>query len=251
VQTHDTCLQGAQPLQPYLQRIEAMETYDDFWAIMAQFQFWDVPAFFDWWVGADNLKPELMNFYLGTGGLILPDQSYYTDDSDEMQSHREAYREFIVTQLTLAGRTEEEANSDADKCIEIETELAVYQKLEPYVSLKQSFIHISQRELIAQYPNLNFTVLFHKMGIDDLGTHRKNIIVKAPGFYEKLSGFFAKRSAKSLIPYMRWHLVYNLSPLLSQVTFRLLICICTYISCIDTCVCAVYHSVYNLPSLIP
>jgi len=24
--------------------------------VVAKFQFWDVPAFFDWWVGADNLQ---------------------------------------------------------------------------------------------------------------------------------------------------------------------------------------------------
>lgn len=184
--------------------------------MIAQFQFWDVPSFFDWWVSADNLEPSLMNFYLGTGGLILPDQSYYTSDSAEMQNHREAYRTFIVEQLTLSGRTPEEAGDDADKCIEIETELAVYQKLEPYVSLKQSFIHISQEELISKYPNVNFTMLLPRMGIQEVGRERKNIIVKAPAFYDRLSGFFAKRSPESLIPYLRWHLVYNLSPLLSK-----------------------------------
>ena len=54
---------GAEPIQPYLAQIERIETYDDLWAVVAQFQYWDVPAFFEWWIGADNLKPELMNIY--------------------------------------------------------------------------------------------------------------------------------------------------------------------------------------------
>jgi len=207
---------GAEPLKPYLEKIEKIETYQDLWEIMAQFQFWDVPAFFDWWVGADNLHPEKMNFYLGAGGLILPDQTYYLENSDEMKDHRAAYREFIVTQLTLAGRTPEQANEDADSCIEIETELAVYQKLEPFVSLKQSFKHITQAELIENYPNVNFTMLIDRMGISDVGVKRKNIVVKTPNFYDRLSDFFAKHSPQSLIPYLRWHLTYNLSPLLSK-----------------------------------
>ena len=206
----------AAPLKPYLEALDKIETYEQFWQMMSQFQFWDVPAFFDWWVGADNLHPEKMNFYLGTGGLILPDASYYMDNSEEMKSHRAAYREFIVTQLTLAGRTPEEADRDADQCIEIETELSVYQRLEPWVTLKKSFKHISQEELVSSYPNVNFTMLLDNLGIPDAGVTRKNIVVKSPAFYGHLSDFFGKHSPKSLLPYMRWHLVYNLSPLLSN-----------------------------------
>ena len=158
---------NAEPIQPYLKQIADIQDYDDMWAVMAQFQFWDVPAFFDWWVGADNLEPSLMNLYFGTGGLILPDYSFYTDGSAEMQSHRAAYREFIVTQLKLAGLSDEEANHDADVCMEIETELAVYQRLEPYVALKKSFVHISHDEFLKQNPNINFKLLFDKMGIED------------------------------------------------------------------------------------
>jgi predicted metalloendopeptidase len=208
--------EGAKPLQPYLEQIANIKTYDDLWAVMAQFQYWDVPAFFDWWVGADNLEPTKMNLYFGTGGLILPDQSYYTADTAEMRSHRAAYREYIVTQLKLAGRSAEEAERDADACVEIETELAIYQRLEPYVPLKDSFHHINQSELESSLPNINFRTLFDRLNISDVGTGRKNIVVKAPQFYNRLSDFFGKRSPKSLIPYLRWHLTYNLSPLLSK-----------------------------------
>ena len=207
---------GAEPIQPYLAQIERIETYDDLWAVVAQFQYWDVPAFFEWWIGADNLKPELMNIYFGSGGLILPDYTFYTDGTAEMQSHRAAYREFIVTQLKLTGLSDEEANRDADLCLEIETELAVYTRLEPYVPLKESFVHIGHDEFIAQNPNINFTMLFSAMHIEDVGVERKNIVVKAPEFFNKLNDFFAKRSAKSLRPYLRWHLTYNLSPLLGH-----------------------------------
>ena len=207
---------GADPIRPYLEQIEAIETYTDMWTVMSQFQFWDVPAFFDWWVGADNLKPELMNLYFGTGGLILPDYTFYTEGTAEMKSHRAAYRDFIVTQLKLTGLSDKEANHDADVCMEIETELAVYQRLEPYVSLKESFVHMSHDDFIAQNPNIDFTMLFEKMGIKDAGVERNNIVVKAPEFFHKLNDFFGKRSAKSLIPYLRWHLTYNLSPLLGR-----------------------------------
>lgn len=158
---------GASPIKKYVAEVEAIETYEQLWTVVSKFQFWDVPAFFDWWVGADNLEPDLMNLYFGNGGLILPDYTYYTVDSEEMRSHRAAYREFIVTQLKLAGLSDDEANHDADVCMEIETELAVYQRLEPYVSLKESFVHISHDEFIAQNPNINFKMLFDKMGLED------------------------------------------------------------------------------------
>ena len=49
-----------------------------------------------------------------------------------------------------------------------------------------------------------------------VGKERNNIVVKTPEFFHKLNDFFGKRSAKSLIPYLRWHLTYNLSPLLGH-----------------------------------
>lgn len=207
---------GAEPLQPYLRQIERIQTYDDVWEILAQYQYWDVPAFFDWWVGADNLEPSLMNLYFGSGGLILPDQSYYTEDSAEMRSHRGAYREYIVTQLKLAGFSADEAEKDADACMEIETELAIYQRLEPYVPLKDSFMHINQTQLESTLPNINFRLLFERLNISRVGIERPNLVLKAPQFYNRLSDFFGRRSPRSLIPYLRWHLVYNLSPLLSK-----------------------------------
>lgn len=39
-------------MKPYLAQIEKIKTYEDLWAVMAEFQFWDVPAFFDWCVAA-------------------------------------------------------------------------------------------------------------------------------------------------------------------------------------------------------
>ena len=84
--------------------------------------------------------------------------------------------------------------------MEIETELAVYQRLEPFVTLKQSFKHISQKELISSYPNVNFTKLLARMDIADVGTKRDNIVVKAPDFFHKLDDFFKKHSPQSLIP---------------------------------------------------
>jgi hypothetical protein len=231
---------GAAPIMPYLEQIESIETYDDLWDVISRFQYWDVPAFFDWWVGADNLEPELMNLYFGTGGLILPDYTFYTEGSAEMRSHRAAYREFIVTQLKLTGLSDKEANRDADDCLEIETELAVYQRLEPYVGLKDSFVHLSHDEFIAQNPNINFTKLFAAMHINEVGVDRANIIVKAPEFFHKLNDFFAKRSAKSLRSYLRWHLTYNLSPLLSHefLAATLKVCLCMLaVSIVVTCVC--------------
>lgn len=207
--------EGAKPLQPILEQIANIKTYHDLWEVMALFQYWDVPAFFDWWVGADNLEPTLMNLYFGTGGLILPDQSYYTQDTPEMRSHRAAYREYIVTQLRLAGRPPADAERDADACLEIETELAIYQRLEPYVPLKDSFVHINQTQLEASVPNVDFRLLFARLNISSVGTGRDNIVVKAPQFYSRLSDFFGRRSPESLVPYLRWHVVYNLSPLLS------------------------------------
>lgn len=42
------------------------------------------------------------------------------------------------------------------------------QRLEPYVTLKQSFVHISQKELYDTYPNIAFATLFKKMQVSSV-----------------------------------------------------------------------------------
>eukprot|EP00961_Rhodomonas_salina_P204171 2755184-Rhodomonas_salina.1 len=56
--------------------------------------------------------------------------------------------------------------------------------------------------------------------IEDVGTERDNIVVKAPDFFHKLNDFFDKHSPESLIPYLRWHLVSARSRSLATLDLR-------------------------------
>ena len=52
--------------------------------------------------------------------------------------------------------------------------------------------------------------------LDNLDSGRSKIVMDSPYFYSMLSESFQNRTVDYWIPYLRAHVIYNLSPLLSQ-----------------------------------
>ncbi|MAI90168.1 M13 family metallopeptidase [Ponticaulis sp.] len=91
---------GLAPAQPYLDRIAAIETREDLAAIFAATGF---RAPIGGYVDVDARNPEAYIFYVGQGGLGLPDRSYYLNDTPNNLEVREAYLGFLTTMLETAG----------------------------------------------------------------------------------------------------------------------------------------------------
>ena len=110
---------GLAPAQPYLDRIAAVESREDLARLFASNGF---AAPFGGYVDVDAKAPDTYIFYLGQGGLGLPDRDYYLKDTPNNLELREAYMAVLKDMLEIAGYDDPAAA--AESVFELETQIA-------------------------------------------------------------------------------------------------------------------------------
>ena len=110
---------GLAPVQPYLDRIAAIETREDLAEIFATPGFSSPINGFVW---VDDKDPDDYIFQMSMGGLGLPDREYYLKDDEKSAGIREKYAELLAFLLGKAGY--EDAEAAAADVLALETELA-------------------------------------------------------------------------------------------------------------------------------
>jgi putative endopeptidase len=110
---------GLAPAQPYLDRIEAIDSREALATLFAQ------PGFaspFGGYVFVDDKNPDVNMMQMGLSGLGLPDRDYYLKEDESSAAKREAYVTMLTALFTAAGDTEPEAK--AATVLALETKLA-------------------------------------------------------------------------------------------------------------------------------
>jgi predicted metalloendopeptidase len=213
----------------------AVQTHEDLWDTMSKFQLWSVPTFISLSVGADEKHPLKNDLFLDFGGIILPDASYYDPDDDDAKASMESLKEYLTNITVFTGYSEEEARESANRTVEIEMALAQFMYDEPIRKLEDGYVHMNVTELEEHAPNIPWARYFGSIEegcsqegvtcLADMDEGRKKIILSAPNFYQELSDKLGNHSAEYWKAYLRTHLIYNLSPLLSEnflnATFKL------------------------------
>ena len=110
---------GLDPVQPYLERIRAMETQKDLVRLFAATGF---SAPIGGWVGVDAKDTENYIFHVTQAGLGLPDRDMYLSDDGKNVETREGYRAYLAFLLKQAGYTD--SARAAGRVLALETEIA-------------------------------------------------------------------------------------------------------------------------------
>ena len=123
---------GIAPLQPHLQRIQAITNRRDLSAALGASMRADVDPLNATSFGTENLfgvfvaqglqEPNRNLAYLLQGGLGMPDRDYYLSDTPEMTEVRNAYRTYIGQMLTQMGLPDAQAR--AARIFDLETKIA-------------------------------------------------------------------------------------------------------------------------------
>lgn len=110
---------GLAPVQPYLDKIAAMETKED---LVRLFGATGYSSPVGGWVDVDSKDTENYIFYITQGGLGLPDRdTYLTDDGKNVET-REGYVTYLTFLLEQAGY--DDPAEAASRVLALETELA-------------------------------------------------------------------------------------------------------------------------------
>jgi endothelin-converting enzyme/putative endopeptidase len=110
---------GITPLQPYLDRIDAVTDTRGVLALMATPDF-NAPFGLD--IEADPEDPRRYAVWVGQGGLGMPDRDYYLEKGASFEKYRGAYETYVTTIFKLLGDASPAAS--AAEVIALETKIA-------------------------------------------------------------------------------------------------------------------------------
>lgn len=160
-----------------------------------------------------DFKNSSMNIaYAMQGGLGLPDKGYYFDA--DKKDKLDAYKMHVAKVLELAGTKAEDAAKQADAVIAFETRLAKASKSKEEMSRDVSLYYnpMSPTDADKLTPNFPWEEFFKAQGIEA----PKLFSLAMPAFHEEVSKMIADVAADTWKSYLRFHMVDNASPYLSE-----------------------------------
>ena len=95
--------QGFSPLQPELDKINAISTKEDLFKTAALLQKEGVGVMFGLYIGQDDKNSEVVALHLWQSGLGLPNREYYFRDDERTKNIREEYKNHLANEFGLIG----------------------------------------------------------------------------------------------------------------------------------------------------
>jgi endothelin-converting enzyme/putative endopeptidase len=204
---------GWKPLEPALQRLDAISSKEQVAAALALLQHRLAGTyFFGSRVGQDATDASLEIVQVGAGGLGLPDRDYYLKTDPKSVKLREEYVAYITKLLGLTGEPTDEAAKDAEEILKIETALAKatltrVERRDPH----KTYHMMTVAELQGLTPAVDWARYFEVQGAPDIS----KLNVSQPEFMKAVQTELTTEPLESLKAYLRFHVLTAAAPFLS------------------------------------
>jgi putative endopeptidase len=204
---------GAAPLESELRAIAAITSASQLAYRVGACERNGSSGLFAAYVDTDDKRSDRYVVKITQGGLGLPDESYYREDS--FADTRKAYVAHVAAMLALAGRTEDQAADEASRILALETRLA-----------RGHWDRVATRDVVKSY-NL--------MSVDDLRRSAPSFdwaawldgmqapedvlaeaVVRQPSYLEAMSDALADIPLDDWKAWLAWHVVSAAAPYLSD-----------------------------------
>jgi putative endopeptidase len=204
---------GITPLQPYFEKIAAIENTKDLVKVMTEMQINGLSPWFYVFSRADQDNSDWVIANIWQGGLGLPDRDYYLSDDPRSTDMRIEYVKHIARMLELAGQDAESAKADAETNMKIEIRLAEasntrLENRDPLITKNK--MKLDSLQEIAQ--NIDWTLYFETLGLGDPGEFNIN----QPGFITELSTMIEELPLKDWKAELKWSIINNTAGYLSS-----------------------------------
>jgi putative endopeptidase len=154
---------GLEPVQALIDQINDIDSVIDLTSVFGNAWLTGVSSPINAGLGFNRLDPNEYQLSVGTGGLGLPDRSYYLTDSERFEKIRIAYKENITKILSYVGVSE--AAVKADEIIALETKIAEAQwPREKRRNRDLTLNQISRTELLKEYAGFDWDTYFASSG---------------------------------------------------------------------------------------
>ncbi len=202
-----------QPLQDELTRIDAIKDIASLTKEIGRLHSMGVGALFGFTSGQDDKNSAKVIAQAFQGGLGLPDRDYYTKDDEASKELRDQYVAHVTRMFTLLGDAPEAAAAHAKTVMEVETALA--KPARTRVELRdpqKNYNKMSQADLQKLTPDFKWETYFQQLELPVPG----DINVGQPDFFKAANEVFKTVSLDHWKTYLRWHLLHDAAPTLSQ-----------------------------------
>lgn len=200
--------EGLKPLQPELERIDALKDKKELPDLLAHYQKIGVDAFFDLGSMQDFRNATQEIAVVDQGGLGLPEKDYYLRTDVKSVKLRQQYVDHMTNMLKLYGEPSSKAAVDAKAVLALETSMAkasmgVVDRRDPYKTY-----HIETvRALATTDPLLHWNTLLKTTGAPAVST----LNVASPAYFQRLNGILAQTDMATIRNYLRLHLLDSFS----------------------------------------
>jgi putative endopeptidase len=204
---------GAQPIQPELTRISALNNRSQVEAEVARLHSMGISALFGLGAQQDAKNSTSVIAGVSQGGLSLPDRDYYLNPDKRYVDIRASYQDHVAKMFQLVGESPSQAATDAQRVVAIETALAKPAKTRVELRDPNANYHrMTAAELSQLAPGFNWSSFFTGEGRGDIST----INVQNPAFVKAVDSLLASAPVDDLKAYLRWHVIDAAAPNLSS-----------------------------------
>lgn len=114
---------GTTQLDPWIKYVDAISDKASMVTAITEFNKHDMDNFFTWGIDTDNRDSSRKSFSIQQGGMTLPDNTYYLEDSKVMRQHREMMKQVVAKFFVKIGRADT-ADAEAQMILDFETKFA-------------------------------------------------------------------------------------------------------------------------------
>ena len=203
---------GAAPVAPLLQRIDAIRSSKDIAPAVAALHQVGIPVLFGFNADVDLRDLDRHLGYFTQGGLGLPDPAYYTRSDADTQALMARYADYMRKILALTGVPAKDIEAQTALALDVEKRIAAAER--PLADLRdprKNFAPVATAGLGKQYRNLQLDAFLKAQGVSD-----DTVSMADPALFAKLDALVGTLKPAQWQAYLRWRVGDAMAPYLSK-----------------------------------
>ncbi|MCL1892207.1 MAG: M13 family metallopeptidase [Alphaproteobacteria bacterium] len=202
---------GIAPVIPHLQKIDALESREEFFAALANSHKFG-GAFWGDGVEEDIMDSEHYIYSMGQGGIGLPEREYYFDDDEKSKDIRKKYKKYMSDVFEMF-----EIKSDVAAVYEIEEKLArAHFKKEKLRDPHANYHKMTRDQFAEKYAGFDWENYFEIRAVEP-----KNIDVSQPEAFAAALEIIKTAPLENLRAYMKWKIANGAMTALGDAQYEL------------------------------
>ncbi len=203
--------EGLQPIQPLLDKINAIADVKSLITTVADFKKIGSSTLFGEAVSQDPKNSETMAFMLWQGGIGLPEREYYFKNDSTTNEIRAKYISYITKILTMSGETATNAADAAKNILALETKLAAAsRKIEDLRDPYKNYNKMKITDLNNLSDKIDWNLYLTKLEVKNIDS----VIVGQPEFFKALNTQLTATPISVWKSYVKFNLLSDLSGVL-------------------------------------